>query len=137
MARVGGRVLVLALTAAAAVGLLAGCGGSDDETAAPAQPASTPPASTAPASEADLSAVKDYVLEHTALLTTFTSEFVTAAQTYYDLAEAAGFDYEALWRDSAGEVGPLVQRLKEIWIEGNPYYERMEGVVAGTPSLAE
>ena len=23
-----------------------------------------------------------------------------------------------------------------LWIEGNPYYERVEGVVAGTPSLA-
>ena len=27
--------------------------------------------------------------------------------------------------------------MKADWIEGNPYYERMEGVVAGTPSLAE
>jgi hypothetical protein len=30
-----------------------------------------------------------------------------------------------------------VTGLEELWIEGNPYYERMEGVVAGTPSLAE
>jgi hypothetical protein len=27
--------------------------------------------------------------------------------------------------------------MKADWIEGNPYYERMEGIVAGTPSLAE
>ena len=27
--------------------------------------------------------------------------------------------------------------MKAAWIEGNPDYERMEGVVAGTPSLAE
>ena len=25
---------------------------------------------------------------------------------------------------------------KRLWIEGNPYYERVEGIVAGTPSLA-
>ena len=81
--------------------------------------------------------MKDYLLEHTAQLTGFTTEFAAAAQEYHDLAEAAGFDYEALWSDSAAEVGPLVDRMKELWIEGNPYYERVEGVVAGTPSLAE
>ena len=27
-------------------------------------------------------------------------------------------------------------RAKSLWTEGNPYYERVEGVVAGTPSLA-
>ena len=27
-------------------------------------------------------------------------------------------------------------RAKALWIAGNPYYERVEGVVAGTPSLA-
>ena len=119
--------------------LLAACGGSDDEAAAPAETPATAPATppASGASEADLAGVKDYLLEHTALLTGFTGEFAAAAQEYHDLAEAAGFDYEALWQDSAAEVGPLVDRMKELWIEGNPYYERVEGVVAGTPSLAE
>ena len=27
--------------------------------------------------------------------------------------------------------------MKAAWVEGNPYYERTEGIVAGTPSLAE
>jgi hypothetical protein len=81
--------------------------------------------------------VKDYVMVHTALLTGFTAEFAAGAQEYLDLSNGAGFDYEVLWRDSADEVGPLVIGLKELWIDGNPYYERMEGVVAGTPSLAE
>ena len=31
---------------------------------------------------------------------------------------------------------PVLTRAKALWIEGNPYYERVEGVVAGTPSLS-
>ena len=27
-------------------------------------------------------------------------------------------------------------RAKRLWVKGNPFYERVEGVVAGTPSLA-
>ena len=133
------RTRLLALAAVAAIALLAACGGSDDEAAAPAETPATAPATppASGASEADLAGVKDYLLEHTAQLTGFTTEFAAAAQEYHDLAEAAGFDYEALWSDSAAEVGPLVDRMKELWIEGNPYYERVEGVVAGTPSLAE
>ncbi len=91
------------------------------------------PATTA----ADLTAVKDYLLEHTGQLTGFTADFAADAQRYYDLAEAANFDYEALWQSNAAEVGELVEHMKEDWVEGNPYYERMEGIVAGTPSLAE
>ena len=45
------------------------------------------------------------------------------------LAEAANFDYEALWQSSAAEVGELVEQMQEDWVEGNPYYERMEGIV--------
>ena len=86
---------------------------------------------------ADLTGVKDYLLEHTGLLTGFTTEFLAAAQEYGDLAEAADFDYERLWEERSDEVGPLVQRMKDLWVEGNPYYERVEGIVAGTPSLAE
>ena len=33
-------------------------------------------------------------------------------------------------------IKPILVRSKALWIEGNPYYERVEGVVAGTPSLA-
>jgi hypothetical protein len=33
-------------------------------------------------------------------------------------------------------VAPLLRKAKSSWIEGNPYYERAEGIVAGTPSLA-
>ena len=39
-------------------------------------------------------------------------------------------------RRSARLIAPILARSKALWIEGNPYYERVEGVVAGTPSLA-
>jgi hypothetical protein len=130
------RTMIGGMAVLAAALLAAGCGGND-ESAQPATPAAPPPAEPAAASAADLSGVKDYLLEHTGLLTGFTTEFAADAQSYYDLAEAAGFDYEQLWASSSAEVGPLVEKMKADWIEGNPYYERMEGIVAGTPSLAE
>jgi hypothetical protein len=132
VARTGTRLLALAT--AAAIVLLAACGGSDEQ-ASPSTDAAVTPASSS--ASADLGGVKEYLLEHTALLSDFTGELGAFAQTYYDLAAAADFDYEALWADASAEVGPLVSQMKALWIEGNPYYERVEGVVAGTPSLAE
>lgn len=133
------RLLVPAAAAVLAVALSAGCGGGGEDGAAPATAAAaaTDAATPAESAAADLTGVKDYLLQHTRLLAGFTGEFLAAAREYGGLAEAAGFDYERLWEESADEVGPLVQRMKDLWIEGNPYYERVEGIVAGTPSLAE
>jgi hypothetical protein len=132
----------LLAAALAAMLLLAACGGSDENAAepAPAEPAPAEPAPAEPAdatAAADLDGVKDYLLEHTAQLSGFTGEFAALAQSYYDLAAGAGFDSEALASDSANEVAPLLEQMKALWIEGNPYYEQVEGIVAGTPSLAE
>ena len=125
----------LAAAALAAVALMS-CGG-DDEPAAQATAAAVPATETQAAPAAALSGVKEYLQEHTELLTSFTAEFAADAHAYYDLAEEAGFDYEALWNERADELVPLLEGMKRAWIAGNPYYERMEGVVAGTPSLAE
>jgi hypothetical protein len=81
--------------------------------------------------------VKTYLDQHTDQLSGFTNEFNEDAKRYYELAEAEGFDLEALWARRAAKVRPLLQKMKADWVQGNPYYERMEGVVAGTPSLAE
>jgi hypothetical protein len=119
----------------ALVGLLtalAACGGNGD-TSAPSAPTSK---ATRPA-PSRLVGVKEYLLQHTQRLTEFTGRFEADARRYYRLADAAGLDYEALWSRRGSEVAPLVERLKRSWIQGNPYYERVEGVVAGTPSLAE
>ncbi len=131
------RISIASLVAAAlAVAALAACGG-DDEPAAEAMTAAAPTTEAEPGAPAELSGVKEYLEEHTELLTGFTAEFADDAQAYHDLAEAAGFDYEKVWSQNADELVPLLEGMKEDWVEGNPYYERMEGVVAGTPSLAE
>ena len=94
-------------------------------------------AETGPVSAAQLAGVKRFLGEHTDRLAGFTQDFTELAATYHDLAEAEEFDLKALWAAEADEVGPLLEQLKAAWIEGNPYYERVEGIVAGTPSLAE
>ncbi len=123
---------------------MAACGGGDESGAAPPPSTGTtaaatdPPAGTSGATaEADLSGVKSYLLDHTSALTAASADFLAGAQEYYDLAEAAGFDPATLWEQSGAEVSPLIEQLKETWITANPAYEEMEGVVAGTPSLAE
>ena len=131
------RTSIASLAAAAlAAAALTACGG-DDEPAAEATTAEAPATETQAAATADLSGVKDYLQEHSELLSGFTADFAADAQAYHDLAESTGFDYEALRSEHADELAPLLLGMKDAWIEGNPYYERMEGVVAGTPSLAE
>ena len=93
-------------------------------------------APASPSQRANLTPTKSYLLKHTAKLRGFTARFQTSANRYYALANAAGFDYAVLWQTRRSAVRPLLARSKALWIEGNPYYERVEGVVAGTPSLA-
>jgi Imelysin len=127
-----GAIVLLTL----AVGLSA-CAGDDGGS----QPSSEPPSSqtteSPAAAAAELAGVKAFLGEHTEKLAGFTEEFGTLAARYYELAEAENFDLDALWTRQKGTVAPLVEEMKAAWVEGNPYYERMEGIVAGTPSLAE
>ena len=118
----------LSLLAALALLLVPACGGDPEPEAQPAAPT---------AGEADLAPIKNYLLGYTGRLTGFTDEFRQQADRYYALAEKAGFDDEKLWAADAAKVGPLLDSLKQTWIEGNPLYERVEGIVAGTPSLSE
>ncbi len=123
---IGAAVMFAALAMAATA-----CGGGDGGSADPAPP-------PAPAqSAANLAGVKDYLLEHTQQLTAFTEGFDADAKRYFELAEAENFDYARLWRSKRAEVGPLLRKLKASWIAGNPMYERVEGIVAGTPSLSQ
>ena len=84
----------------------------------------------------DLAPTKAYLLEHTTLLKGFTNDFQALGNRYHALAKSAGFDYAQLWSTHRAEVASLLRKAKAAWIEGNPYYERAEGIVAGTPSLA-
>jgi hypothetical protein len=119
----------LALAAVAALGA-AGCGGSDDKSTETQRSATT-------ASAADLSAIKQYLLQHTELLVTDVSALREDAEAYYALAKQADFDYGRLLADNRSEVRGLVKDLQDGFAKANPAYEQMEGVVAGVPQLAD
>jgi hypothetical protein len=129
------RLTFLLPALVALLGLAVACGGGDDP-ARDASPTTTREAgSDAPVAE--LSAVKSFLGEHTDRLTAVTNELERLSAEYDDLAAAEGGDLESLWTSHGDEVGPLLEEMKTAWIEGNPAYERVEGIVAGTPSLAE
>lgn len=93
------------------------------------------PALAQDASTADLAAIKTYLLGKTVELTEATSELAAIASQYYDLTEAANFDYEALAENP--EAAELLLAAREAWITASPAYEQMEGIVAGVPTLAD
>lgn len=117
------------LVALVAVAALAGCGSDDPEPSAEPTPAA--------AAEADLGAIKDYLLSHTASLQEHTATLAADAEAYHALAEDAGFDYEKLLAGKRSEVAGLIEKMQGTFQEANPAYEEMEGVVAGVPSLAD
>lgn len=87
--------------------------------------------------DVDLSGVKAYLTDHVAQLDAEAGKQTAAAQAYYALAEAAGFDYEALWANNRVEVISTLATVKDAWLVANPLYEKVEGIVAGVPSLSE
>ena len=109
---------------------LAACGGDEEASAPPATTAATP-------ATGELAGVKSYLLDHTEQLDSFTQDFESHAEHYFGLAEDAGFDYASLWSENREELTPLLSALKASWIEGNPAYEQMEGVVAGVSELSK
>ncbi len=85
----------------------------------------------------DLGAIKTYLLGKTAALVASTDELAVLSRQYYELAKAADFDYEALWADRRAEVSRLLLDARDAWTTASPLYEQMEGIVAGTPGLAQ
>ena len=88
-------------------------------------------------SAADLSGIKTYLLDKSSELTGSSKSLKGASDRYYALAESAGFDYAALWESNPAEVSAALRDAKSAWMAASPVYEQMEGIVAGTPSLAE
>jgi hypothetical protein len=88
-------------------------------------------------SAADLTGIKTYLLDKSAQLTSSSQSLKEASDQYYTLAESTGFDYAALWESNPAEVGAALTEAKSAWMAASPLYEQMEGIVAGTPSLAE
>jgi hypothetical protein len=107
--------------------LASACAPAAAETPAPQQSAST----------TDLSGIKTYLVGKSSELTASTKSLKDASDNYYQLAEAAGFDYAAMWNSNPAEVSAALNDARSAWMAASPLYEQMEGIVAGTPSLAE
>ena len=86
----------------------------------------------------DLGAIKTYLLDHTKRLQADVVKLRENADAYHELAAA-----ERLRRREAAGRAPRRGReaarseAKATYIDANPAYEEMEGVVAGVPSLAD
>lgn len=110
--------------------------------AACAQPAPTvvPPTAVPPpaaATATDLSAIKTYLVGKTARLKTQTAALTAASNQYFELAQGANFDYVALWNTKRPDVVKVLTDARAAWKLASPTYEQSEGIVAGTPTLAE
>jgi hypothetical protein len=87
--------------------------------------------------DANLTAIKTYLLENVNLLQSSASALEQAALAYYTDAEAAGFDYTALWASQRVETASTLLQARDAWLVASPLYEQVEGVVAGVPGLSE
>src|SRR3954451_10478871 len=102
--------LVIAVVAALAF-VVAACG-SDN------QPQTTPK----PGPAADLGAITDYLLEHTAALNTSVGRLQHEVQAYYDLAKSVNFDYARLLQTKRAEAATAIREIQGAHIEANPNY---------------
>ena len=116
-----GRLVATAILVGA-VALAVGAGTTS------AAPSAVPPGT-------NLAPTKTYLLEHTRSCAG-SPPASARGEPVLRAREGAGFDYAELWAVEARRGQAAARRAKALWIEGNPYYERVEGVVAGTPSLA-
>jgi hypothetical protein len=113
-------------TALAVAALAAGCGGDD-----------TADTTSQAGGAEDLTAVKDYLTEHSAELSEQVARLRDNGERYYELAESVDFDYDRLLELHGDEVERVLRESKDAYIAANPAYEEMEGIVAGVPRLAQ
>jgi hypothetical protein len=114
---------------------LAACG-APAASAPTAAPAPTAPA-TAPAATVDLSGIKTYLVGKASELKAASADLKAISDRYYDMAKASNFDYAALAKDKHDDLITNIGDAREVWKKASPLYEQMEGIVAGTPSLAQ
>lgn len=77
------------------------------------------------------------MLGNVALLQASTDALASHAADYYALAEAATFDYQALWANQRMAVLVTLLEARQAWLAASPLYEEVEGIVAGVPQLSE
>lgn len=88
-------------------------------------------------STVDLTNVRTYLIENVTELRSQTAALEATAADYYMLAEAAEFDYAALWESQPGVTAGALNASRNAWMIASPLYEQVEGIVAGVPSLSE
>ena len=128
---------IIALVAASLA--LVACGGSSA-----GEPAESVPVEGAEQEDAgqalagvDLDEIKRYALANAVQMKAGTEELAAAADAYYVLVEAHGFDYDAAWEAEGEALAGLVEDARRAWVDASLYYELDEGVVAGVPELAD
>lgn len=99
--------------------------------------ADTATVTTTASPQTDLTGIKHYLTEKTEALGQTAATLRDLGDRYYALAETANFDYTALWQTNADETKTTILAAREAWVTASPLYEQMEGIVAGTPTLAE
>ncbi len=120
------RSFQLALALVGAIALTSACGSNGDDNA-----------SSNGAAGADLGAVKRYLLQHTERLTREVAQIEAGAESYYQLARAADFNYRRLLASDRQRLRDWIADAQNDFRRANPAYEEMEGVVAGVPELAD
>ncbi len=98
----------------------------------PATPSLTPTAAAT-----GLDGIKEYLLGQTRELNQAAAELQASSNDYYALAQSTGFDYATLWKTQRSEVIATIESARAAWIKASPIYEKMEGIVAGTPGLSQ
>jgi hypothetical protein len=84
----------------------------------------------------DLSEIKRYLQANVQALEEAASALAAASDRYYALASEANFDYAALWQRRSAEAVEALMAARTAWMTASPLYEKVEGIVAGTPALA-
>ncbi len=116
--------IALAMAAMALAVPVTGCGDGEGDEA------------TAETAAAELQPVKGYLTDHSDELVEQVELLRENADEYYALAESVDFDYDRLLSEHGAEVAKILGESKEAFVEANPAYEQMEGIVASVPRLA-
>jgi Imelysin len=85
----------------------------------------------------DMSSVRAHVLAKTGELKSAAAAMNTASAAYYDLAKGADFNYGALLKDKRDGTVQALSDARAAWMQAVSAYSKMEGIVAGTPTLAD
>src|SRR3954452_238817 len=104
---------------------------------APALPVPTAASATTPTTPVDLGGIKTYLVGKAGELKAASAGLKAISDRYYDMAKAANFDYAALAMDKHDDLITNIGDARAVWKKASPLYEQMEGIVAGTPSLAQ